>query len=142
VSKFVMRDAYIAVNGTNLSDHCSSIDVKSTADDVDFTSFGPSGYKEYGVGFKDAVVTCTFFSDFAASSVHSVLQPLYDNSSTFGLEVRAKSDGRSSANPAGTMTARLYDYSPLTGKVGDAATFDVPFRNASTAGFTWAASTA
>ena len=138
MAKYVMKDAYIMINGTSLSDHCSSVTVKDSADQVDFTTFGPSAYKQYGQGFHDCEIDATFFADFAASSVHQILQPLYASGTTIGVEVRPTSAARSATNPAGTMTATLYGYSPIAGKVGDAATMDVVFANAGTAGLVWA----
>ena len=137
MSKYVMRDAFIIVNGSNLSDHCSSVTVQDTSDQVDFTTFGPSAYKQYGQGFHDCSIDATFFSDFAPGSIHSILQPLYAGGSAFGVEVRPTSGARGTANPAGTMTATLYGYTGIAGKVGDAASMDVTFANAGTAGLVW-----
>jgi hypothetical protein len=138
MAKFVLRDAFVMIGGTNFSDHCSSVEVQDTADQVDFTTFGPAAYKQYGQGFHDAQITCTFFSDFASASIHSNLQPLYSSGGTISLEVRPTSAARSSTNPAAIMTGTMYAYTGISGKVGDAATMDVTFANAGTAGLTWA----
>lgn len=137
MAKFVWRDAYIAINGTALSDHCSSLTIDDHGDEIDFTSFSSAGYREIGQGLKDATVTATFFSDFAASSVHAILQPLYTSGGTFGIELRPTSATVSSTNPKYTMTGRLFSYAGMGGGVGDAANFDVSFRNAGTAGPVW-----
>jgi hypothetical protein len=138
VSKTVLRNAYIAINGTALSDHASSLQIEDTADEIDFTSFSPNGYKEIGQGLKDATITCTFFQDYAALSVHSILQPLYASGGTFTVAVRPDAASAVSAtNPGGTMIARIYSYPGLAGNVGEANTFDASFRNAGTAGLTW-----
>jgi len=135
--KYVHKDAYIAVNGTALSDHAQSLTIEDSADEVDFTAFSTAGYREIGPGLKDATVTVTFFQDFAASSVHAILQPLYQTGGTFALEVRPTSSAVSATNPKGTMTARLFSYAGFGGAVGDASTFDAAFRCAGTAGFVW-----
>jgi hypothetical protein len=139
MAKFVMRNALIQVNGVDLSDHCSSVTVETTADDVDLTAFGPSGYREFGVGFKDATVTATFFQDYASASVHQTLQPLYDAGGTFAVYVKAdKATATTATNPRiELVTARMFGYNPLAGGVGDASTFDTTFRNAGTAGVTY-----
>jgi len=137
VPKYVHKDAYIAVNGTALSDHAQSLTIEDSADEVDFTAFSTAGYREIGPGLKDATVTVTFFQDFAASSVHAILQPLYQTGGTFALEVRPTSSAVSATNPKGTMTARLFSYAGFGGAVGDASTFDAAFRCAGTAGFVW-----
>lgn len=139
MAKFVMRDATIIVNGVNLSDHCSSVDVNDTTAQVDVTSFGTSGYKQYLQGFHDAQITATFFGDFAAASTFATLQPLYAAGSVFTVEVRATSAARSATNPAGTLAAAtMYAFDPLGGKVGDVSSFDVTFANSGTAGLVWA----
>jgi hypothetical protein len=139
MAKFVMRDGYIQVNGVDLSDHCSSMTVESTADDVDLTAFTTAGYREYGVGFKSATITATFFQDFAGSSVHATLQPLYDSAGTFTVNCKPTQAVTSATNPRVSLpTARMFGYNPLAGGVGDASTFDCEFRNAGTAGITYA----
>jgi hypothetical protein len=138
VAKYVMKDTYIGVNGTAISDHANTCELEDTADEVDFTAFSTAGYKEIAPGLKDATVTATLFADFAASSVHAILQPLYQSGGTFALEIRPTSSAASATNPKATMTARLFSYSGIAGGIGDAATFDAVFRNAGTAGLTWA----
>jgi hypothetical protein len=138
MSKFVLRDAYVAIAGTAYSDHASSCVIEDKADEVDVSSFGPAGYREIAQGLRDSTVTVEFFADFAASAVNSALQPLYQGGGTFLLEVRPTSQPRSVTNPAALLTARLFSYPGFTGKVGDAAVTEAVFRNASTAGLTWA----
>ena len=138
MAKFVLRNAFIQVNGVNLSDHCSSVTVESTADDIDLTAFTSAGYREIAAGFKDATVTATFFQDYASGSVHSTLQPLYDAGGTFSVYVKADAGATTATNPRiELVTARMFGYSPLAGGVGDASTFDTSFRNAGTAGLTY-----
>jgi hypothetical protein len=137
MAKYVLKDAYIAINGTALSNFASSCELEDTAEEIDFTGFSTGGYKEIGQGLKDATITCTFFSDFAANSVNAILQPLYAAGGTFGIEVRPTSAVVSATNPKATMTCRLFAYSGISGQVGEASTFDAAFRNAGTAGLVW-----
>jgi hypothetical protein len=140
MGKLVARDVYIAINGTALSDHASSVTFEDTADEVDFTAFGPNAYREFGQGLKDGSITATFFQDYAANSAHAILQPLYASGGTFNLELRPTSAAVSGTNPKVTMVSRLYGYGGLGADVGDAMTFDVTFRNAGTAGPVWGTS--
>ena len=39
MAKYVMRDAYIAINGTAYSDHASSLTLEDSAEEIDFTAF-------------------------------------------------------------------------------------------------------
>ena len=136
MAKQVLRNAYISVNGVNLSDHCSSVTLEDAAEEVDFTSFSSSGYREFGQGLKDATISATFFNDFATGSVDATHYPLYDSGGTFSVIVKPDAGATSSTNPSYTMLARLYNYSGLNGAVGDANTIDITYRNAGTAGIT------
>lgn len=138
MGKFVLRNAYIAINGTALSDHASSLTVEDSAEEIDFTSFSANGYREFGQGLKDATITVDFFQDYASGSVYQSLAGYYASGGTFTVAVRSDAAAAVSAtNPGGTMIARLYSFSPLSGGVGEAATTSVAFRNAGTAGLTW-----
>lgn len=135
--KYVLKDAYVAINGTVVSNYASSCTLEDTADEVDFTGFSSAGYREIGQGLKDATITVTFFSDFAVGGINNIIQPLYAGGGTFAVEVRPTSAAPSATNPRATMTARIYSYSGIAGGVGDASTFDAAFRNAGTAGLQW-----
>jgi hypothetical protein len=137
VAKFVIKDAVITVNAVDLSDHCSSVTVEGTTDEVDVTSFTAASYREFTDGFKDATITATFFQDFAASEVDATLQPLWANGTEFAVTVKHRSTATSGSNPLYSLpVAKLYSYSPIAGGVGDASSFDATFRNAGTAGLT------
>jgi hypothetical protein len=133
MAKQVLKDAYIKIDSTVLSDHVSSVTLEDSADEVEFTSFG-ANYREYGQGLKTASITLEIFQDFAAASVDAVMEPLYNSGGTFTVEVRPTSSSVSATNPKYTMTGRLFSYSPLQGAVGDANTTSVTINNAGTAG--------
>jgi len=133
MAKQVLKDAYIVVNGTNLSDHVSSVTLEDTADEVEFTGFG-GDYREYGQGLKTASISLEVFQDFAAGQVDAVMEPLYRTGGTFTVEVRPTSATVTSTNPKYTMVGRLFSYSPLQGAVGDANTTSVTINNGGTAG--------
>jgi hypothetical protein len=133
MAKIVLKDASIVVDNTNLSDHCSSVTIEDSADEIEFTAFG-ANYREYGQGLKTASVQLEVFQDHAAASVDAVLNTLYSSGGTFSVVVKPTSASVSSTNPSYTMTGRLFTYSPLQGAVGDANTISVTINNAGTAG--------
>ena len=135
MAKHVLKDAVFTVDGTDLSDHTSSVTLEDTADEVEFTSFG-AGYREFGQGLKDATITASVFNDYDAAQVDAVLNPLYASGGTFDVTVKADSAATSGSNPIWTLRSRIYSYSPIAGAVGDANTTDLTFRNAGTAGLT------
>ncbi len=137
MGKFVAENYLVKVSGVDLSDHAHTLTITDSANKVDVTAFGGNGYTQYLQGLKDAQITVDFYSDFAASSVHSTLQPLYASGGTFMFEFRADSTNPVSAtNPRGSMIASLYDYVGLTGQVGAASMFTATFQNAVN-GITW-----
>jgi len=136
-----LRDCYIAINGTVVSNQANSVGLEDSADEIDLTGFSTGGYREITQGLKDATLTCTFFSDFGTPAVNAginnIIQPLYASGGTLGIEVRPTSAAVSSTNPKMTATVKVFSYAGLTGGIGDAATFDCAFRNAGTLGFVW-----
>ena len=135
MAKFVLKHPVITVNGVDLTDHCSSVEVSQEYDEVDLTTFC-NDFREFGQGPGDATITATFFQDFAAGEVDATLWPLSQSGGTFDVVVRAGSEPVSSTNPKYTMTSRLFSYSPISGGYGDASSTDVTFRNGGTAGLT------
>lgn len=125
--KVVLTDAFIQINGVDLSNHANQVQIEDSADEVEVTGFG-SQYKEYNQGLKDATITVTFISNFAAASVDATLFPLYDAGTAFPVVIRPFSDPVAVNNPQYTMQSIIYGYSPIAGGVGEAANVDVPFR--------------
>ena len=129
MAKEVLTSAKITVNAVDLSDHCDSITIEDSADEVEFTSFGDS-YRDFGQGLKDSTITASFFNDHAASSVADTLQALYTSGGTFAVKVWPDSGG----TIVYTQTSRLFSNPTLAGAIGDANKIDVVMRNAGTAG--------
>lgn len=117
MSKVVLKDCYVVVNGTNFSDHVSQITVTLKKDDVDTTSFSGQG-KEHAQGLKEDMFEFNIQQDYANASTDAVLYPLYDLGTEFTVEVRPTSAAVSVNNPKYTATCILLSYQPLDGKVG------------------------
>jgi hypothetical protein len=135
MTKFVLKDAFITVDAVDLSDHCSSVTIETTFDEVDVTGFGGT-YKEIIQGMGDATITLNIFQDFAAASVDATLWPLSQSGETFVVVVRPTSAAVSATNPQYNMTGVLLNYNPLAGGVGEASATDVSIRNSSQTGLT------
>lgn len=131
MAKEVLRNCKITVNTVDLSDHCSSVTIEDSADEVEFTSFG-AGYREFQPGLKDATISASFFNDHAASSVADTLQTMYSASSAGTVKVWPDASG----TIVYTLVSRLYNNPTLAGAVGEANTIEATFRNAGTAGLT------
>lgn len=132
MAKVVLKDASITVNAIDLSTRCDQVSIEDSAEEVDVTAFQGNGYREFAQGLKDATITATFFQDFASGSVHSTLNSLYQNGTTFDVVVKGDDAAVSATNPSFTMSAKLYSYSPLAGSVGEPSKIEATFRNAGT----------
>lgn len=126
MAKLVLRDCYVVVNGTNFSDHTSSVEINMSKDEVETTNFSGSG-RERVHGLQDNSFKITFQQDFATSSVDAVLYPLWNNETEFTIEVRPTSGAVSASNPKYTGTCILLEYQPLSGDVGDLSETEVEF---------------
>lgn len=121
----------VSINGTDLSNHCVSVAIPDSADEVDVTGMSQE-YREYQPGLKDATVDLSFIQDRSASSVDETLYPLYNNSTAGTVKINPDTRG----TVVYTLVGKIYSYSPVNGAPGDASSVDVTFRNAGTAGLT------
>lgn len=126
MAKLVLRDCFILINGTNFSDHVSSVTVALSKKGVDTTSFSGGGAEQVA-GLKSDEFDMELQQDYAAASTDAVLYPLYNNETEFTIEVRPTSAARSVTNPAYTGTCVLLDYTPLDGKPGDLSNTKIKF---------------
>lgn len=126
MAKTVIRDPAIIVNGVNFSDHCSSVEINLSKDEVETTNFSGSG-RERVAGLKDDNFVINFQQDFAAAQVDATLYPLFNNETEFTVEVRPFATAVSPTNPKWTATCILLEYQPLSGDVGSLSETEVTF---------------
>lgn len=138
MSKFLLNDAKIMVNGVDLSDHGFNVDTPETKPQVDVSGFNPNLTTEYLPGLAEQTITVQFRSDFAAGKVHATLQPLYAGGSVFVVYVQPTSGSASATNPAFGGSATMYEYNGLSGALGADAQMTVNFKPAPGSKFTWA----
>lgn len=128
--KLILRDCFVEIDGTDLSNRFSSVAVEEPVDEQDVTSFGGE-YHEIDRGLKDATFTGTAFQDHDAGMVDDTLSPLHDSGDAFLVRIRpSKTEAVSATNPERVMAAKLFNYSAISGSVGEPSTTDIPFRNA------------
>lgn len=126
MGKIVLRDCTITVNGVDLSDHVSSVEVNFVKDEVETTNFSGQG-RERIAGLKDDSFVVTFQQDYAAGEVDQTLFPLYNNENEFTVVVKPTAAAVSATNPSYTGTCILLEYQPLSGSVGDLSETEVTF---------------
>lgn len=129
MAKFFAQDYKITVNGTTLSNSISSVEVSLEADELETTAFG-DGWRTRIGGLKTGNVSLDFFQDFGAASVEATLYPLLGTVAT--VVVSPTSGTVSATNPSYTIPALVTEHSPISGAVGDIATFSVTWPSAGT----------
>jgi len=123
-------NAYVLVNGVDLSSDARGVHITDSRNPVDVTTFG-SSYVQETKGLGEASITVDFLQDYSSGKVHATLQPLIGSTTPITVEIRPTNSGRSATNPGHVLAAcLLFTYAPLDGTIGDAAAMSAEFRNA------------
>lgn len=130
MAAFVSTDAFVSINGVDLSSSVRSVSLDYKAELQDDTAMGDTTRSKLG-GLKDWSLQLEFNQDFAAANVDATLFPLVG--STFTVIVRPiKATVVGTTNPNYTGTGILESYPPFGGGVGDLATTSVSIQAAGT----------
>jgi hypothetical protein len=119
-------DAYVQINGVDLSDDARALNFTQSRRSIDNTTFGTNDAIRTIPGPKEYALSVEFLQDFAAGSVHRTLQPLYESGSTFAFIWRPDSAAVGADNPEFSGSAWITDY-PLGGAHGDNLSSAVTF---------------
>jgi hypothetical protein len=127
---FVATDFSVSINGsTALASYLTQVELKASANDITTTSFG-STWVTRVAGLKEGSLTLQFNQDYAASTVDATLWPLLGSNAT--VVIKPTSTAVSSSNPAYTAVALVTDLTPVSGNIGDLATFSVTWPTSGT----------
>lgn len=120
---FVATDFSVSINGsTALASYLTQVELKTTANDITTTAFG-STFVTRVAGLKEGSLTLQFNQDYATSTVDATLWPLLGTNAT--VVIKPTSTATSANNPAYTATCLVTDLTPVSGQIGDLATFSV-----------------
>ena len=123
MARLVLTNAYITVNGVNLSDHIASVTLTTNRDVVETTAFSSTAARTRIGGLADNSVTLEFHQDYATSSVEATIYPLLG--STTAVVVKPNGSTTAADNPSYTFSALVSEWTPLNGAVGELATASV-----------------
>jgi hypothetical protein len=125
MAKYVVTATNVTLNGTAISDSVASATLELTAADVDVTDFGSGGYTEVVGGLKSGTVSLDFHSDYGVGAISTLLNPLLGSIAT--VVMKPNGSVTSASNPAWTATVLVNSITPISGAVGDLATFSVSY---------------
>jgi hypothetical protein len=138
MAKYLLTNAKIMVNGTDLSRFGFSLDTPDTREQVDVSGFNPTGTREYLPGQRDQTITIGFLQGFGTGEPHRVLQPLYESGTTFALSIQSDAtQPPGPGNPTFGGTASLFDYNGMAGQLNARGEITATFRAATGSGFEW-----
>jgi hypothetical protein len=113
------------LNGTDVSGACARAELVINAAEVETTDFGSGGWTEIIGGLKSGQVTLDFHNDFGAGGVSALFQNLVGTIGT--VELIPNGTAATSTNPKYTAEVMINSFTPVSGAVGDLATFSVTF---------------
>jgi hypothetical protein len=128
MGKEILKKPVITIDGTNLTGRISQLSIEQPDDEVDTTTFG-SEFKQTDSGMRDASMGFTAFQDFAAAQVNAVFSNLKNTNKKFIVKVQVRSGEVSASNPVFLMGGKLFNYTPLSGSVGEASQTEPAIKN-------------
>ena len=124
MSRLVLTDASVVINGINLSEFITIVAISTSDDVVETTGFGTGGASTRVAGLTDNSVTLEFNQDFATSgpevTINAVGSSLVGTTTT--IVVKPTSGSVSASNPSYTFSAVVAEWQPLSAAVGELAT--------------------
>ena len=136
MAEFVFTDAFVSINGTDLSDHVRQVAINYSAELQDDTAMGDTTRSRLP-GLLDWSIEVEFNQDYqdAPAKVDKTLFDLV-GAAAFTVVVRPDNTagvGVNNPNFTATSGAVLESYSPLGGSVGDLATTSITLQAAGVA---------
>ena len=126
MARIVLTDAFVTINGVNLSDHIASITISESTDIVETSAFSSTAAKTRISGLEDNSVTLEFHQDFAASNVEATINGSPSLVGTVTTIVaRPTSASAGATNPQYTFSALCSEWTPLNGAIGELSTASV-----------------
>jgi hypothetical protein len=126
MARRVITNAYLLLNGVDLSNHIESITLTWAKTDVDVTAMGDGG-KQHLAGLEDNKFTVNFWQDHAAASVGPTLDAMMGGGTAVAFKMSDGGTVISATNPSYSGSCVAIDYTPIAGKVGDGQAAQVDF---------------
>lgn len=127
MAKYVVTATEVTLNGTDISTACARAELVINANEVETTDFGSGGWTEVIGGLKSGTVTLDFHNDFGAGGISNLFQNLVGTIGTVTLMPNAGGTVVGPTNPRYTAPVMISSFTPVSGAVGDLATFSVTF---------------
>lgn len=120
MSRIVLTDVEVELDGVDLSSHIGSVEISQTFDDIETTAFGVGGRTRVA-GLEDSELSLTFHQDFG--TVEDALGDKVGQVIPFTIKPTDEAVG--AENPSYSGEVLVTEWTALSGDVGDLSTIDV-----------------
>lgn len=121
MAEFVLKNGYLDIGGTVVSDRAKSIVLNLTKEAPDSTTMGADSRTFSAEGLRNATISGELVQDLASSESDAILHAAYENTSAVTFEIRNDSGSVSATNPEYTGSLVITSYTPIGQSVGDLA---------------------
>jgi len=129
MAEIVLTNAFVSVNGNDISASVKSVTLSYSAEMLDKTSMGDDTRNKIG-GLKDWNMSIELNEDYAAAGLDSILFPLVG--STVPIILRPDAGVVSTSNPQFAGQGVIESYPPLGGAVGELASSSLSIQSGGT----------
>lgn len=126
MAKYVVAGTTVTLNGSDISGNVARAEIVINSAEVDTTDFGSNGWTEVVGGLKSGSVSLDFHADYGTGAISDLLSDLVGTIGTVTV-IAANGTAASASTPEWTATCLINSFSPISGAVGDLATFSVTF---------------
>ena len=121
---FLSNGVVVTLNSVDLSNHCTSVTINRSFEELPVTAMGDSSMK-YVKGLEASTVTIDFLNDTATANVLQTLQAAWGT--TVNLTLKQTSAATSATNPLYSTTVLVNNTTDINGAVGDISTQSITF---------------
>jgi len=126
MAKFVVTATAVTMGGEDISTACARAELVINAAEVETTDFGSGGFTEVIGGLKSGTLSLDFHQDFGTDAVSTLFLDTVGTVVIFTL-IAGNGITMSETTPKYTVSCLITSFTPVSGAVGDLASFSVSF---------------
>jgi len=127
MASFAFINAFVSINGVDLSGSVRSVTINTEAEDLEDTAMGDTFRSRIG-GLKDWSIDVELNQDFTAAQADATIFPLLGT--VTAVVIKPVNTTTAATNPQYSGNVLVSEYNPLDGSVGDLATTSVSWPGA------------
>lgn len=125
MTKKVLLDAQVAIDGDDLTDYCYKVEISDEFDAKKTTTYGSGGAEENLGGIEKYEVTFGFKNSYTVGELDDIMWA--KRRQVVPWTARADEDPVSTSNPQYGGDVLITKWVPISGTVGDVAEVDVSY---------------